>query len=219
LQDLGFKHASLQKEGRSPYEPSLLLKLYLYGYKHSIRSSRKLEHSCKVNLELWWLLKGLRPSFRSIAYFRKDNASAIKSAFRYFVILLQYLDFIEGETIGIDSFKIRAQNSVRNNFSQSKIDRHFDYIDTKIEEYELLLQQADEKEKEELRGKIAERKSRRKKYEAIEVNLVESKDTQISTTDADAKLMRLGNNGSKRTCTDGTSRQTFVGPKVVQYIE
>ena len=53
LQDLGFKHASLQKEGRPPYEPSLLFKLYLYGYKHSIRSSRKLEHSCKVNLELY----------------------------------------------------------------------------------------------------------------------------------------------------------------------
>src|SRR5882757_10437448 len=78
LQDLGFKHTSLQKEGRPPYDPSLLLKLYLYGYKHSIRSSRKLEHCCKVNIELWWLLKGLKPSFRAIAYFRKDNAAALK---------------------------------------------------------------------------------------------------------------------------------------------
>jgi transposase len=61
LQDLGFKHASLQNEGRPPYDPSLLLKLYLYGYKQSIRSSRKLEHACRVNIELWWLLKGLKP--------------------------------------------------------------------------------------------------------------------------------------------------------------
>lgn len=197
LQDLGFKHASLQKEGRPPYDPSLLLRLYLYGYKHSIRSSRKLEHGCKVNIELWWLLKGLKPSFRSIAYFRKDNSAAIRSAFRYFVILLQDLDLIEGETIGIDSFKVRAQNSVRNNFNQSKIDRHFDYIDTKIEEYEQLLQLADETEKEELRRKIAERNKRRQKYESIEAKLVESNDTQISTTDTDAKLMRLGNNGAE----------------------
>ncbi len=86
------------------------------GISISIRSFRKLEHTCKVNLELWWLLKGLKPSFRSIAYFRKDNAVALKASFRYFVIMLQDLELIEGETIGIDSFKIRAQNSVRNNF-------------------------------------------------------------------------------------------------------
>lgn len=172
LQDLGFKHASLQKEGRPPYSPCLLLKLYLYGYKHSIRSSRKLEHSCKVNIELWWLLKGLKPSFRSIAYFRKDNSAAIKSAFRYFVILLQELDLIEGETIGIDSFKVRAQNSVRNNFSQSKIDRHFDYIDTKIEEYEQLLQQADDAEKKELHRKIAERSMRSSRQNLLKVMIL-----------------------------------------------
>ena len=50
LKELGFKHTDLRKEGRPPYDPSLFLKLYLYGYKHSIRSSRKLEHTCKVNI-------------------------------------------------------------------------------------------------------------------------------------------------------------------------
>ena len=136
LAELGFKHTMLQKEGRPPYNPSLLLKLYLYGYRYSIRSSRKLEHSCKVNVELWWLLKGLKPSFRAIAYFRKDNAAAFKAAFRYFVMLLQDMELIEGQTIAIDSFKVRAQNSIRNNFNQKKIDRHIGYIDAKIEEYE-----------------------------------------------------------------------------------
>jgi transposase len=57
LKELGFKHTNLHKEGRPPYDSSLLLKLYLYGYKHSIRLSRKLEQTCKVNIELWDLLK------------------------------------------------------------------------------------------------------------------------------------------------------------------
>ena len=177
LKDLGFKHASLQKEGRPPNNPSLMLKLYLYGYKHAISSSRKLGQSCSVNIELWWLLQGLKPSFRSIAYFRKENAAALKAAFRYFVIMLYELELIEGQTIAIDSFKIRAQNSIRSNFSQKKIGRHIEYIDNKIEQYEHELESADAIETEELTIKIDKQKETRQKYEAVEKKLIESKET------------------------------------------
>ena len=196
LKELGFKHTTLQKEGRPPYDPSLFLKLYLYGYKHSIRSSRKLEHCCKVNIEIWWLLKGLKPSFRSIAYFRKDNAAALKAVFRYFVIMLQDMELIEGQTIAIDSFKVRAQNNFRKNYSQKKIDRHIDYIDTKIEQYEQELEEADAAEKEQLRVKVTMQRQRRQKYEALERKLAESGDTQISVTDPEAKALRVNNNGT-----------------------
>ena len=194
LKELGFKHACLQKEGRPPYDPSALLKLYMYSYKYAIRSSRKLEHSCKVNVELWWLLKGLKPSFRSIAYFRKDNAAGFKAAFRYFVIMLQDLNLIEGETIAIDSFKIRAQNSIQNNFSQKKIDRQIDYIDNKIEEYEQQLEDADTVEKSEIKEKIARQKQRKQRYQIIEKRLHESGESQISTTDPDAKGLLIHRN-------------------------
>lgn len=197
LSELGFKHASLQKEGRPPYDPSLLLKLYLYGYKHCIRSSRKLEYVCKVNVELWWLLKGLKPSFRSIAYFRKDNAAALKAAFRYFVILLQDMELIEGQTIAIDSFKVRAQNNFRKNYNQAKIDRHIEYIDNKIEEYQQELEKADVIENEELKVKIIKQKERRQKYEKIEEQLIKCGDTQISTTDPEASALRVSNNGTE----------------------
>lgn len=107
IAELGFRDI-LSKEGRPPYRYSDMLKLYLYGYKNKLRSSRQLEHACKVNLEVIWLLKGLRPSARKIAYFRKWNPRAFKVAFRYFVVLLKDWELIEGETIAIDSFKIRA---------------------------------------------------------------------------------------------------------------
>ncbi len=88
MTELGFKEV-LNKEGRPPYRSSDMLKPYLYGYKNKLRSSRQLEHACKVNLEVIWLLKGLRPSARKIAYFRKRNPKAFKGAFRYFVVLLK----------------------------------------------------------------------------------------------------------------------------------
>lgn len=191
LDDFGFKHSTLQVEGRPPYNPSTLLKLYLYGYKYSIRSSRKLEHSCKVNVELWWLLGGLRPSFRTIAYFRKSNSEAFKQVFRKFVHLLKDMGLIEGETIGIDSFKIFAQNSLRNNFTQKKIDRHLEYIDKRIEEFEAALNEADNKDKEVLESKIKSQQTRRKKYEQLDKELKSSNDTQISLIDKDARALML----------------------------
>lgn len=156
LKELGFNDV-LQAEGRPPYNSADLLKLFMYGYRNGIRSSRKLEEACKINIEVLWLLKGLQPSARKIAYFRKNNPKAFKQSFRYFVVLLKEMDLINGETIAIDSFKIRAQNSLKNNFNQKKIDRHIDYIDTKIAEYEQQLDQNDELEesqKKEISDKI-----------------------------------------------------------------
>ena len=95
--ELGFKDV-LNSEGRPPYRSGDMLKLYLYGYKNKLRSSRQLEHACKVNLEVIWLLKGLRPSAGKIAYFRKQNPNAFKAAFRYFVVLLKDWELIEGVT-------------------------------------------------------------------------------------------------------------------------
>ena len=117
MEELGF-NTILQKQGRPPFKARDLLKLYLYGYKNKIRSSRRLAKSCKINIEVIWLLKGLKPSARTIAYFRKNNAAAFKKTFRFFVSLLKDWKLIRGETIAIDSFKIRAQIALKNNFNQ-----------------------------------------------------------------------------------------------------
>ena len=162
LQELGFNNV-LNSEGRPPYHCSDLLKLYLYGYKNKLRSSRDLEHAAKVNLEVIWLLKGLKPSARKIAYFRKNNANAFKQAFRFFVSLLKDWELIQGETIAIDSFKIRAQNALKNNFNQKKIDRHIKYIDDKIEQYQQELDTQDnELIKENIEDKIAYQQTKKK---------------------------------------------------------
>ena len=194
LKDLGFKDV-LRQEGRPPYRSSDLLKLYIYGYKNQLRTSRKLEQACKVNIEVIWLLKGLNPSARKIAYFRKNNAIAFKQAFRYFVCLLKEWKLIEGETIAIDSFKIRAQNALKNNFNQKKIDRHIEYIDNKIEEYQKELDQHDaELLKKKIEQKIAYQQSKKERYKHIEKQLNNSGQSQISLTDPDARSVVLHRN-------------------------
>lgn len=195
LDKIGFKGVEVAEEGRPPFYPGDLLKLYMYGYKHGLRSTRKLEHAAQVNIELWWLLKGLKPSNRAIAYFRKNNPKAFKNAFRYFVLVLKDWELIEGDVIAIDSFKIRAQNSLKNNFNQRKIQRHLRYIDEKIAEYEGQLDEEDEEqERQELQNKIDHQKKKKQEYYLLEKRLKDSGQTQISLTDPDAKSVVMHRN-------------------------
>lgn len=195
LDKLGFIHVDHQTQGRPPYHPSVLLKLYMYGYRHGLRSSAKLHQNCLVNVELWWLLKGLKPSPRTILYFRKNNAAAFKKVFQHFVLMLKEWKLIEGETIAIDSFKIRAQNSLKNSFNQKKIDRHLDYIDGKIADYQQQLDEADSsEEKQQLEDKIGHQQSKKQQYKAIEKRLEESGQSQLSTIDPDARGVVLHRN-------------------------
>lgn len=192
LASFGFKNITLKEEGRPPYHPSVLLKLYFYGYRYGIRSSRKLEREAQLNLEVRWLLCEQVPSARTICTFRKEYSEAFRNIFRRFVFMLKELGLIEGKTIAIDSFKVRAQNSLKNNYNQKKIDRQLEYIDGRINEFEDALDKADSyKEKEKLTQKIEKQQSRREKYQSIESELKETGKDQISTTDQDAQSVVL----------------------------
>ena len=192
LASFGFRHVSVKEEGRPPYHPAVLLKLYFYGYRYGVRSSRKLEREAKLNLEVRWLLCEQTPSARTICMFRKEYADAFRNIFRKFVFLLKELGLIEGKTIAIDSFKVRAQNSLKNNYNQKKIDRQLEYIDGRIKEFEQALDAADSQEtKTALQDKIETQKSRKEKYQTLEAELKETGRDQISTTDEDAQAVVL----------------------------
>lgn len=188
----GFQHAQVREEGRPPYNPAALLKLYIYGYKFGIRSSRKLEYQAATNLEVRWLLNEQTPSNRTISAFRKENATAFRQVFRKFVYMLKQADLIGGEIIAIDSFKVRGQNSLKNNYNEKKIKRHLDYIDARIDEFGQAMDHADQQEeKEEFKRKISVQKQRRQKYENLQQELDDSEQEQISTIDRDARAVIL----------------------------
>jgi len=198
LKQFNFTYFALNKEGRPPFHPSALLKLYLYGYKNGIRSCRKLEHACHTNIEIMWLINEQKPHFKTIANFRKDNTQAFRNVFRHFVYILKEWKLIEGKTIAIDSFKIRAQNSLKNNFNQRKITRHLKYIDDKIAEYETALdKEPPSDEVKILNDKINYNNQKKANYQQVEQQLKQSGDGQISTTDPDAKAVIFQRNSVK----------------------
>jgi transposase len=203
LEEFGFTHAKHAPEGRPPYHPGDLLKLYIYGYLNRIRTSRMLEKECKRNLELMWLLKELTPDHNTIANFRKANPKAIKQVFRSMVTMCKRLDLIGGKVIAIDGTKLRAQNSKKNNYNQRKIDEHLAYIESRLHEYLDALDIADaaenmgldpEIDKKKIQEKIARLNERKQQYKKIEKQITESGQEQISTTDPESRKMPIRQN-------------------------
>ncbi|MEE9439331.1 MAG: IS1182 family transposase [Saprospiraceae bacterium] len=195
LENLGFSYFKLNSSGRPPFHPSVLLKLYLYGYQNNIRSCRKLEHASKINLEVMWLLENRKPHYKTIAKFRKENSLSFRKVFQHFVGMLKDWDLVDGAHIAIDSFKIRAQNSLKNNFNHKKIDRHLDYIDDKINEYFEQLELEDTPEGcKEINQKIEYNIGKADKYLELSRRLDDEQVDQISTTDPDARSVVLHRN-------------------------
>ena len=203
LKEFGFTHAKYAPEGRPPYHPGDLLKLFIYGYLNRIRSSRLLERECKRNLELMWLLNELTPDHNTIANFRRDNPKAIKLVFRKMVTLCKRLDLIGGKVIATDGTKLRAQNSKKNNYNQKKIDDHLAYIENKLHEYLDALDVADTAEnmgldpdmdKVKIREKIEQLHAKKQQYKKLEQQLIETGQEQLSTTDPDSRKLAIRQN-------------------------
>jgi len=192
LPEFGFRVDHMEN-GRPAYHPADLLKLYIYGYLNKLRSSRDLEKECHRNIEVMWLLKCLKPDHNTISNFRRDNPKAIKKVFRETVKIAQYFNLIGGTLVAGDSTKLRAQNSKKNNYNQKKIDRHLEYIENKLDEYERALAENDG-DKQEIEKEIRKQNQRKDGYKKLEKQLKESGQRQISTSDPDSRHQITRNN-------------------------
>jgi transposase len=207
LAKLGFRHAGRGAEemGQPPYDPADLLKLYLYGYINQIRSSRRLEREACRNLELIWLLKNLRPGYRTIANFRKDNWQALKAANRRFVLLIRELGLLGGTVVAIDGSFFHGDASKASIFTRKRLNEQIVRLDQEIEAYGRSLEDNDAAEATrgrrngpgdggggtggDIGAKVAALMARRSRAQADLDRLEESGETQLSLTDPDARLL------------------------------
>lgn len=196
LKELNFTKSETNKNGTNHYDPKDLLKLYLYGYRNRVRSSRKLEQLCKTNIEVIWLIGGLKPNFRTISDFRKENTKGLKEVFKKMVLVCSELGLVSGR-FSQDGVKIEAVNSKDKNFTLNKLDDRIKALEEKIENYLKELEESDKQEEGKL-IKLEELNNRLKKYESMQKELENSKENQISLTDKESRLMK--NNGKFSVC-------------------
>jgi len=199
LGTLGFQRAVPAETGRPGYNPGDLLRLYLYGYLHRIRSSRRLEQESHRNVELMWLLRRLTPDFKTIADFRRDHPEALKRVGREFLLLCRRLDLFGGELLAIDGSKFRAVNARDKSYTPARLTTLQRDHDRTIARYlqELARHDAVEAGTEGpsaaiLQEKIAVLQQRQARYAALQQELAASGETARSITDPDSRPMMSG---------------------------
>ena len=188
-------------EGRPSYDPRSLYKIYIYGSRKGIRSSRKLAESCKVNLEVKWMIGGVEPDFRTIADFRKNNIDSLKEIFYEFNHRIS--GAVEWGFSSVDGTKLQANNAKDNNFTKNKLDDRIKWLNDHTDEYLRILNEMDKQEetdeilgeltRESLEAKLKEVQERLARYEGYQKLMEETGASQLSITDADAKLMKNKN--------------------------
>lgn len=198
LESLGFTHSEERVgPGQPAYPPQALLKLYLYGYLHKVRSSRKLEQECHRNLEVIWLLEGLRPNNKTIANFRKDNAKALRSTHRDFVLLCRELDLYGRELVAIDGAFFRGSAGSKGIHTRKGLRQRLKRLEADIARYLAALDDADAKETSSgeasaasLKEKLAALRERQARESARLAELEASGERQLSEVDPDARQLQ-----------------------------
>src|SRR5438552_16688667 len=135
LAELKFAAVVPEATGRPSYHPSVLLKLYIYGYLNRVQSSRRLEREAGRNVEVMWLTGRLVPDHKTIADFRKDNGPAIRQVCARFIMLCRTVGLFTEVSVAIDGSKFKAVNSRDNNFTQGKIKRRQKQIEESVARY------------------------------------------------------------------------------------
>jgi len=192
----GFARVPPKETGRPGYAPADLLKLYVYGYLNRVRSSRRLEAETHRNIEVIWLLRHLKPDFKTIADFRCDNRNAFRPVFRQFVLLCRQLDLFGRELLAVDGTRIKAVNNKDRNFTRASLTEFIRLADAKLDDYLQRLDTSDAVEQgaggsrvKNLAGKIAAIRERRTRCQKMLAELDRTGEEQISLTDPDSRAM------------------------------
>jgi transposase len=193
----GFSGVAPKATGRPGYAPADLLKLYIYGYLNRVRSSRRLEMECHRNVEVIWLLRALKPDFKTIADFRCDNRAAFRSVFRQFVLLCRQLDLYGRELLAVDGTRIKAVNNKDRNFTRNSLEKFIRAADERLDEYLGRLDHGDVAEggtgggarTKNLAEKIEALRNKRERYGSMLADLERTGESQISLTDPDSRAM------------------------------
>jgi transposase len=204
LGELGFDGVEPEATGRPSYHPSVLLKLYIYGYLNRVQSSRRLEREAGRNFEVMWLLGRLIPDHKTIADFRKDNGSGLRKVCARFVELCREMDLLAHASVAIDGSKFKAVNNRDKNFTRAKVERRRAQLEESVARYLSQLDTADRQEPCEalavkaahLKEKLAKLKEEMKRLNEREAQMMAAPDGQISLTDPDSRSMATSGRGS-----------------------
>ena len=179
------------KVGAPSYDPVSMLKLLVYGYSYGVKSARKLQRACQHNLSFIWLIGGLKPNFKTISKFRRENVKPLSKVLSLCSKLCMKLGLIEGNVLFVDSSKFRANANLNNHWDEKRCNKVLKKLDGKIEELLRSCEMIDRKEDLSdplviLPEELQEATTLKKKVESILEDLKKEEKSSLNTTDRDS---------------------------------
>lgn len=120
--------------GHPAYHPRIIMRVLITGMLSRVRSSRKLASGCRENFIMMYLAEKVKPDFRTIARFRKDNPEFVKNAFKKTVELASKNNLIDLSFISIDGSMLKAYAGKKRYFDKKGLDKLDKAIDKMVEE-------------------------------------------------------------------------------------
>jgi transposase len=206
---LGFQRATPAATGRPADDPADLVKLYIYGDLSRLRSSRRLEQETHRNVELLWLFKKLRPDYKTMADFRKNNLGPLRQVCREFTVLCKPWDLFAGALVAIDGSKCKAVNATARHFTPDKLAKLRPPIDPRVEGYRQDLDGQDHQDEagtpggaiaDNLQAKLEALQPRKLFSPDVQAQLEASGATQRSLTDPESRAMKRGKGRGTEVC-------------------
>jgi transposase len=197
FENLGFVNTTPKALGRNSFSPKTMAKIYVFGYIEGIRSSRKLEKACKVNIEMMWLVGGLRPDYKTIADFRRDNTEALSGLFYEFTSFADSAGLYGKKLVAIDGTKIKASNSKKRNVSKKAAKRRLEHFKRDAQDYIEALETEDDVDAiADLSNKLDQTEKRIEYNAELLASMDEEDAGEISLSDKDARCMGHGRGGT-----------------------
>jgi len=193
LESMGFRVRETTM-GRPHYGAALLLKVWLYGYLNSIRSSRKLERGCREHMGLIWLTGMKPPDHNTLWRFWLDNKKALRGVFKRSVRIALDANLLGVVVHAVDGTKIMACSSRRTVWHKEELEKLLAKIEESISDVMRQVERSERKEVGEYRlPESLHDQEQRKRFIQEAIRKLEDEDAKhLHPGEPDARLMKNG---------------------------
>jgi len=191
LAGLGFRERE-SVEGRPSYAPDLLLKVWLYGYVHKIRSTRALERACREHVSLLWLTGCHEPDHNTLWRFWRDNQEALRRVFGEVVKVSVKAGVVDTVLHAVDGTKVQSRGSARSAWHRKDLERLSREVAEFLEETETAIEQAEKHERGEYRlpEELRDREALRQRIQEALDELAEEDREHLHPAEPEAQMMK-----------------------------
>jgi transposase len=168
--------------GQRPYDPRMMLKIWLYGFGVNVRTTRKLEQRIREDLGFRYLAGGATPDHKTLSEFHRRHREAITAMFTEVLMFLRRAGMARLGTLAIDSTRVKGSASPDRLLRREQVERE---LRKKVKRWQ---QELDDDPDRDPGTRVGQKQITHLREQLK--HLRQSDEEKLSTTDPDARFLR-----------------------------